>query len=268
MSDERRTPADPVPSATILLLREASPAMEVFMVQRHHQIDFATGALVFPGGKADPADASAELRDHSDGARDLDDTALAIRACGIRETFEEAGVLLARAEGESELVRGDRLAELEGAWRDALHSGERTLLEFLREERLRLACDELVHFAHWITPVFMPRRFDTHFFLARAPAHQLAVHDGHESVDSVWITVDAAVEAEAKGERTIIFPTLTNLRKLGRSRTTDEAFAAAAAKPVVTVMPRVRKNDDGVAMLTLPEDADYDIVEAPVDALR
>jgi len=262
------SPPEPVPSATILLLREAAPAMEVFMVQRHHQIDFATGALVFPGGKADPADASAELRDHCDGADDLDDTGLAIRACGIRETFEEAGVLLARPEGEAGLVGGDRLAELEGRWRDALHSGERTLLEFVREENLRLACDGLVHFAHWITPVFMPKRFDTHFFLAKAPTDQLALHDGHESVDSVWTTVDAAVEAEAKGERTIIFPTLVNLQKLGRCTNVDDAFAAAQAKPVVTVLPSVQKNDEGVAMLTLPEEADYDVVQAPLDALR
>jgi len=262
------TPAEAVPSATILLLRQAEPAMEVFMVQRHHQIDFATGALVFPGGKADPADASKELRDHCDGADALDDVELSIRACGIRETFEEAGVLLARAQGERELVGGERLRALEAGWRSALHAGERTLLEFVRAENLRLACDALVHFAHWITPVFMPKRFDTHFYLAQAPVDQLAVHDGHESVDSVWTTVAAAVEAQAKGERTIIFPTLVNLRKLGRSRTVDDALAAARAKPIVTVQPKITKNAAGEAMLTLPAEADYDIVEAPVDALR
>lgn len=261
-------PPDPAPSATILLLREATPSMEVFMVQRHHQIDFATGALVFPGGKADPADASSELRDHCDGASVLDDVELSIRACGIRETFEEAGVLLAREEGQSELVGGERLAGLERGWRDALHAGDRTLLDFVREERLRLACDALVHFAHWITPVFMPKRFDTHFYLAKAPADQLALHDGHESVDSVWTTVDDAVDAEAKGERTIIFPTLVNLKKLGRSHTVDDAFAAARARPIVTVLPSVQKNAEGVTMLTLPAEADYDIVEAPLDALR
>ncbi len=263
-----KTPPEPVPSATILLLREADPAMEVFMVQRHHQIDFATGALVFPGGKADPADASKGLRDHCDGADDLGDVELSIRACGIRETFEEAGVLLARAEGETELVGGDRLRGLEAGWREALHSGDRTLLEFVRDEQLRLACDALVHFAHWITPVFMPKRFDTHFYLAKAPADQLALHDGHESVDSVWTTVDDAVDAEAKGERTIIFPTLVNLKKLGRNHRVDDAFAAARAKPIVTVLPEVHKNDAGEAMLTLPAEADYDIVEAPLDALR
>jgi 8-oxo-dGTP pyrophosphatase MutT (NUDIX family) len=242
--------------------------MEVFMVQRHHQVDFATGALVFPGGKADPADASKALRDHCDGADALDDVSLSIRACGIRETFEEAGVLLAREEGSDALVGGERLATLERGWRGPLHSGERTLLEFVREERLRLACDALCHFAHWITPVFMPKRFDTHFYLAKAPADQLALHDGHESVDSVWTTVDDAIGAEARGERTIIFPTLVNLQKLGRSRTVDEAFTAARARPIVTVLPTVEKNEEGVAMMRLPEEADYDIVEAPLDSLR
>jgi hypothetical protein len=142
------------------------------------------------------------------------------------------------------------------------------MLDMVREERLRLACDRLVHYAHWITPVFMPKRFDTHFFLAEAPADQLAVHDGHESVDSVWTSVDRALEAEAKGERTIIFPTLVNLRKLGRSRTPGEAIAAARSKPVVTVLPHIEKDEEGVPMLTLPREADYDIVQAPMDGLR
>ncbi|MGD8833121.1 MAG: MBL fold metallo-hydrolase, partial [Pseudomonadales bacterium] len=180
-----KTPAEPVPAATILMLRDSPAGLEVFMVVRHHQIDFASGALVFPGGKADPADFDPDLDPHLDGAL-TDPDMRAIQVASIREAFEECGVLLARPEGSQALIGAERLATLE-AYRDRLHKGELTILEFLRTESLRLACDELVHFAHWITPPMVPKRFDTHFFLAAAPADHLAVHDGHESVDSVWI---------------------------------------------------------------------------------
>jgi hypothetical protein len=113
----------------------------------------------------------------------------------------------------------------------------------------------------------MPKRFDTHFFLVSAPADHLAIHDGKESVDSVWTRpADAVAEAEA-GRRTIIFPTLMNVQKLGRSRSVAEAFDAARREPIVTVFPRVEQRD-GVATMVLPADAGYDVTEAPVDDQR
>jgi len=263
---------DPTPeiklSATILLLRDGERDLEVFMVERHHQIDFATGAMVFPGGKVDPGDRAPALRPHCDGVDQLDDDAMSVRVAAIRETFEEAGVLLARPRGERKLLAGERLASLDERYRDPLHEGALSLRELVEREQLVLACDHLVRFAHWITPEVMPKRFDTHFFLAGVPADQLAEHDGGENVDSRWTTAADAVRAQAAGECTIIFPTLTNLRKLGRSHSVEAALEAARTSDIVTVLPWVTREEDGQLSLCIPEEADYDLVKAPVSALR
>jgi len=250
--------ATPVPSATILMLRDGVEGLEVFMVVRHHQIDFASGALVFPGGKADPADFDPALDDHLDGAM-TDPDMKAIQVASIREAFEECGVLLARPAGSEDLISGERLATLE-PYRDRLHKGALTIGEFLEREGLRLACDRLVHFAHWITPPMVPKRFDTHFFLAEAPADHLAIHDGHESVDSVWITPEQALADAASGKRTVIFPTLRNIEKLARWHTVADALAAAAATTPVRVLPWTEQRADGT-YLCIPPEADYDVSE-------
>ena len=114
----------------------------------------------------------------------------------------------------------------------------RTLLE---AEDLLLECKGLVRFAHWITPVFMPKRFDTEFYLVAAPADQLALHDGREAVDSIWTTVNDAIADQREGRRTIIFPTLAQLQKLGRSQTVFEAIQAARSETIVTVLPNSRR---------------------------
>ncbi len=259
-------PAPARPSATLLLVRDGASGLEVFMVQRHHQIDFATGAMVFPGGKVDAPDATSALALRCDGVAGMDDGARALRVAAIRETFEEAGVLLARQQGRSELLSGEALRGIEARHRAALNAGERTLAEIVETEDLRLACDLLVPFAHWITPVFMPKRFDTHFFLVEAPSDQLALHDGAESVDSIWLTPADAVAAREAGRRTIIFPTLMNLQKLGRSASVRAAFDAARQSPIVTVFPRVEQRS-GVATIVLPDNAGYDVTEAPVSEL-
>jgi 8-oxo-dGTP pyrophosphatase MutT (NUDIX family) len=256
-------PRPPRLSATVLLVRDGAHGLEVLMVERHHQIDFATGALVFPGGQVDAADGDAALAARCAGAGELDEAARALRVAAIRETFEEAGVLLARPRGEAALVGAERLRGIEARHRAALHARERTLAEVAAAEDLELACDLLVPFAHWITPVFMPKRFDTWFFVVAAPPDQVALHDGHESVDSVWITPSDAEAAQRAGRRTIIFPTLLNVRKLGRAHTVSDALANARGGPIVTVLPRVEKRGETPVMV-LPEGAGYDVVEAPL----
>ena len=253
----------PRPSATVLLVRDAERGLEVFMVERHHQIDFATGALVFPGGQVDPADADAGLALRCTGGTAFDESARALRVAAVRETFEEAGVLLARRRDDAGLVDADTLRGIEQRHRAALNAGERSLAEIVRSEDLELALDLLVPFAHWITPVFMPKRFDTWFFVAAAPVDQVALHDGHESVDSLWLTPAEAEAERSAGRRTIIFPTLLNLRKLGRGRTVAAALENARSQPIVTVLPRVEQRGETPTMV-LPEAAGYDVVEAPL----
>ena len=251
-------PVHAVPRGTIVLLRDGAEGLEMFMVVRHHRIDFASGALVFPGGKVAPMDEDPVLADRCDGA-DPDPVLRAVQIGAIREAFEEAGGRLARPSGSEELVPGERVLALD-ADRARLNDGEITLRAFLEREDLRLACDALTRFAHWITPERMPRRFDTHFFVAPAPADQILVHDGRESVDSVWITPDRAVADAAAGTRTVIFPTLRNVEMLGEARTVEEALARARAREIVTVLPWTEQREDGV-WLRIPEAAGYRIHE-------
>ena len=260
---ETKTPPPAVPSGTILLLREAADGLEVFMVVRHHQIDFASGALVFPGGKADPQDFSDDLVPWLSGAAANPDMR-AIQVSAIREAFEECGVLLAREAGRDELIPGPRLETLEH-YREKLNSGEVSLLDFLQSEKLMLACDTLTHFAHWITPNMMPKRFDTHFYLAVAPADHVALHDGYESVDSVWIRPNDAVAEAAAGTKTVIFPTLRNLEKLAISATPADAIAAALASEIVPVLPWMEPREDGT-YLCIPVEAGYTISEEKMPA--
>jgi 8-oxo-dGTP pyrophosphatase MutT (NUDIX family) len=247
----------PRPASTIMLLRDGNPDMEVFMVVRHHEIDFATGALVFPGGSVDPDDGVVAGEPQRVVAGDgVDPDAMTIRVGGIRETFEECGVLLARPRGERALVSAERLTDIEAKHRARLHAGETRFSAVLAAEDLVAATDLLVPFAHWITPPHMPKRFDTHFFLAVAPPDQLAAHDGHESVDSVWISPAAALAGADSGRYTIIFPTRLNVEKLRRSKTAADAVATARADRIVTVMPSHTKVAGGVIM-HIPAEAGY-----------
>lgn len=251
-------PPTPVPAATIMMLRDAADGLEVFMVVRHHQIDFASGALVFPGGKTDAADFEPALEPYLDGAAtDADMRALQVSA--IREAFEECGILLARESEGTALITGERLATLE-SYRDRLNQQELTILDFVTQENLRLACDQLTYFAHWITPEMMPKRFDTHFFLAPAPADHLALHDGHESVDSVWIRPDEVLVDAKAGKRTVIFPTLRNVEKVGHFATVQAAIDATDGTTPVTVLPWTEQRDDGT-YLCIPQEAGYDLSE-------
>lgn len=245
-----------IPAATVLLLREANESLQVFMVVRHHQIDFASGALVFPGGKIDAQDKEAELRDHCRGADGLGEDAVALRIGAVREAFEESGVLLAREKGKEDFLSAARVRALE-EWRTRFNQRKARMLDFVRAAEIDLALDALVPFAHWITPDFMPKRFDTHFFAAAAPAHQ-ALHDGGESVDSVWIDPAAALAEAAAGKRTIIFPTRLNMEKLAKC---GSLAAALAAQPIVTVQPWLAQ-ENGKTMLRIAPDAGYgDVAE-------
>ena len=262
-SKEPKTVALALPSATVMLLRDKPGGIEVFMVKRHHQIDFASGALVFPGGKVDPHDRDPQLRALCDGTAAMDDYQLSLAACAIREGFEESGILLARNPSSAGTLDA-RAATALADWRARLNSSDVGLVEFLKTKDLRLACEGLVHFAHWITPTFMPKRFDTHFYLAATPVGQLGRHDGSESVDSLWVDPIEAIEDK---RWTIIFPTKMNLQKLGEAKSVADALARAKAAKVVPVEPKV-ENRDGKQVLTIPEEAGYGKIEEPMTSIR
>lgn len=251
----------PHPAATIIIMREIRNVLEVFMLVRHEQIEFASGALVFPGGKVDPQDNDELLIPCLDNAA-KEPNKRALQVAGIRETFEECGLLLAREKGSNSLISAERLQSL-AHYRQALHSGDISLVDFLHRENLQLACDELVHFGNWVTPPFKRRRFDTHFFVAPIPADHFAEHDGTESVDSVWITpADALAQAESD-ERLVLFPTLANLERLGRHATAGEAVVAARNAKVVPVIPWIEERPDG-RYLRISDTAGYTMTEEKI----
>ena len=257
MAETEQVIVEAFPASTVLMVRDGAQGVEVFMVVRHRKIDFASGALVFPGGKVDPEDSAADLIARCAGGAGLDTAAMALRIGAIRETFEEAGVLLARRRGAVDLVSGTDFDAISAKYREALHSSAIGMAEIVEAEDLELATDLLAPFAHWITPVHVRRRFDTHFFVIPAPVSQTALHDGSESVDSVWIRpVDAVAEAEA-GARSVMFPTRLNLNKLAEGDTVGDVIDNATATPVVTVLPQVELLDDGGRRMQIPLEAGY-----------
>ena len=257
----KKESAVPRPATTVLLLRpskrgEVSSPLEVFMVVRHHQIDSFSGALVFPGGKLEDADGDKRLRARCTGATALADDELKFRVAGIREAFEECGVLLAHKRGAKALIGAAELKPIEARWRDKLAKDEASIIDLVEAEDLELATEFMTPFAHWITPTFVPKRFDTWFFLAEAPADQVALHDGSESVDSVWIGAQAAIDEAVAGRRTLVHATQKNLELLAEGGSVAGAIAQAKKRTIVTVQPWVEARD-GKRFLHIPPDAGY-----------
>jgi 8-oxo-dGTP pyrophosphatase MutT (NUDIX family) len=258
-------------AATVMLVRDGALGIEVFMLRRNLNSDFVGGAFVFPGGAVDDHDRHENLDAVCRGRSDAEASAqlgierggLAYWVAAIRESFEEAGVLLAYDAAGQVICLDDpphttaRFVE----HRRAVDTGERRLVEICEQERLQLAVDHMYYFSHWITPEGAPRRYDTRFFLARAPEAQEPLHDDHEVIANVWIRPADALEQHRAGEFDLIFPTMKSLRALDRFATADDVLQAAAAiQSVPAILPRIVE-DSGGYRIVLPGDPGYgDIV--------
>ena len=129
-------------------------------------------------------------------------------------------------------------------------------MDLIAAQDLELCSDELAVHAHWITPEAAPRRFDTIFFCAVAPAGQRAAHDGVEATAHAWIRPERALEDFRAGRRQMIMPTELNLETLAGFETAAEALEASRRRVVVPVLPRVEQRD-GVRRVSIPRDAGY-----------
>lgn len=239
MVSDARIAAVPRLAATILVLRD--DPFEVLMVRRHSGDQFAS-ALIFPGGQVDAADRDDAWLPHvadADGF-DLDERTLRIAAC--RETFEEAGLLLARDKSGASVPCP---AATDALFRDLVVASGGLL-----------SLSDLTHFGHWITPEGAPKRYDTHFFLARAPDGQDAMCDGSEAVALEWVAPRDVLARAAAGDLSILFPTRMNLKRLAESDSVDDAIAAAHRRPRFTVLPRPEKRADGI-VVRIPQEAGY-----------
>jgi 8-oxo-dGTP pyrophosphatase MutT (NUDIX family) len=256
-------PIEPRPASTVLLLRDAPGAIEVLMVTRNVASDFASGALVFPGGRVDSSDADPAVLARCRMVPGLDARAMAFRVAAVRETYEEAHTLLAYPRGADRPLSAAELAAFEA---DAGRRIGRPVdfAALVDSGEIELATDLLVPFAHWVTPAGPPKRFDTHFFLAPMPAAQVAAHDGHEAVETVWIAPHQAIADSEARRITLVFATRMNLAKLGRSATVTDALAAARADTIVTVCPELIEGPGG-KLLRIPAAAGYGITEMPAN---
>ncbi len=256
------------PASTVMLLRDTTVDIEVFMMQRTTTAAFASGMYVFPGGRVDDIDGASELDDLCDGLTDAEASdllrvpkgGLAYWVAAIRESFEEAGVLLARDEHGDFVKLNDPDAQARFAHaRHAVHEGSLSLAKFCREEGLRLAVDTMRYVSHWITPIGEKRRFDTRFFVALAPSGQEPLHDDKETIASLWVTPDDALGRAQRGELAMIPPTVANLKFLSPHHTTRDAIMAARSIGVPTpILPKLRYDGDGrVVGIVLPDEPDY-----------
>lgn len=278
-------PDPPVPirdAATVIVLRQGEGGAEALLLRRHGRSGFAADAWVFPGGVLDAADSAlppaqwrgidtAELapRFHADPARTL-----GLHVAAARETFEESGLLLAtHADGSPLDAESPEVTALRVrlADRDDPCGGEE-FNAWLRERGLILELGRLAYWARWITPTWERRRYDTRFFLARAPEGQVAAFDDVEVTDQLWLTPGEALEQAASGALHMIYPTIKNLEELaeacGGQASVDAAFSYAASREVQTVLPHFERTDDGGFRVLHPGEPGYPAEHYAADLAR
>jgi 8-oxo-dGTP pyrophosphatase MutT (NUDIX family) len=245
----------PREAATVMLVRD-DPELQVFMLRRNLNADWVGGAYVFPGGAVDDGDRApavlARCRDRTDADAStrlgVSGGGLGYWVAGVRETFEEAGVLLARSAATGAPV--DPSSPALGTRRDELNQGRLTFEAFLEAEDLLVDAAALHYFSHWITPEGNHRRYDTRFFVAAAPDGHAYLHDDAETVASIWIRPADALAAGDRGELDLIFPTRKSLESLSRFRHAHELLAAVEAAGARVV------REFGGTRVALPGDPD------------
>lgn len=263
-SDAIKKPVVPMPSATVTIVRDAPRGIEVLMMRRNLKSGFVPGMHVFPGGGLDNNDL---LFKNNKLCKCLDDVAasaalglaqdgIAYWVASIREAFEESGLLLAR-DAAGQLIRFDdaKVAARFSEHRRRLNAGEAVFTELLAAEHLQLAADTLTYFAHWITPVGLPRRYDTRFFMAEAPAGQEPTQDERETIAAEWVSPGTALSRHQRGEFEMRTPTVRTLETFAEHDTVSGLRARLAAqREVPVVQPRIAKDGRRI----LPGEDGYD----------
>ena len=214
------------PAATVILLRQGQgDGFEVFLTRRPDGMAVLGGMYCYPGGNVTTADCSRRLVERSIGltpkqaqkivgARHSPSRAIGFWIAGVREVFEEVGVLLAVEENGAPLVADGSRAGRLAAKHSALLAKEISFVELLESEKLVCDLAGLAHFSHWQTPSTVRARFATHFFIAPLPAGQTPMRTSYEVAHSVWLSPDRAMQLFNRGELPMIFPTFSGLRTL------------------------------------------------------
>lgn len=250
--------ADARIAASVLLLRDGAQGLEVLMLRRaDREGDLRSGACVFPGGVVDAADRQGHAwstgPDDAEWSRRLGlaGGGLDYAVAALRECFEEVGLLLACDESGGAIDLSQRVAEMH-PWRDRLNRGEVLVADFCRHFGLRLDTRGLAYYSHWLTPPGVPKRFDTRFFCALAPAGQVAQADLGEAVELMWLTPKEALSAERALK--LLPVTRRTLQDLARFATAAAAFdEARQRRDIPLTMPRVAATRKG-PRIVLPDE--------------
>jgi 8-oxo-dGTP pyrophosphatase MutT (NUDIX family) len=263
----------PKKAATIILLREKeSKGLEVFLLKRHEKSSFMGGNFVYPGGRVDRNDGSLEICSFCQeitpeeayqifGESIPPDESFAHWVAGIRELFEEAGVLLAYDQsGNPFILKNPAERERFLNYRNLLQKDKLTICQLAQEENILLALDQLHYYAHWITPEARSERFDTRFFLARHPIGQEATYDQKETTVGIWLNPKEALEENLRGEVILSPPTLKTLEDLSRFKSIDEVFNSLRKKEIRPVLPILTKIS-GDPLIIFPWDPEYEIFQ-------
>jgi 8-oxo-dGTP pyrophosphatase MutT (NUDIX family) len=243
---------EPIPAATLVLMRPAAGAPELLMIERTATMAFAAGALVFPGGRIDPDDYL--LAERIGGGVEHG----AARIAAVRETIEETGIAPVLAKP----IDPAAIAQIRRELEDGV-----PFSTLVKTYDLRLELSKLIPFARWCPNFKEARRFDTLFFVAEAPRDTVAIVAQAEAVRSLWATAAQILDDVSAGRARAIFPTRRNLERLARFRSLKEAGADAALHPVRKVVPWI-EGRDGARWLCIPDDLGYPITAELLESAR
>lgn len=253
----------PRPAATVIMLRDGSDGLEAFLIKRHLKSNVLGGVFVFPGGKVDKLDAELDMAAHIDqplaslhaalNERDIDHlTAAGLYIAAVREVFEESGILFAEGATHDHAARATAMLR-EGKAFNAV----------LADMSLRLQTSSLAPWSRWITPVtpsVMNKRFDTRFFVAAAPAGQVATHDNFEATESVWLKPRAALEQHRGGLIEMAPPQIMTLAHLSRFANVRAAMVEARSRLPPVIQPHPF-DVDGTRVTCYPGDVQHPVRE-------
>lgn len=241
------TVVEPRHASTIIVVRDGAHGIEAYLMRRQTSMAFAAGMYVFPGGSMHPSDITDDVPwagpAPTEWAKRLEcDESMArgLVVAAVRETFEETGVLLAGPD-ESTVLSDASGADMQAA-RATLEAGELTFADFLLGHGLVLRSDLIGAWAHWITPTFEPRRFDTRFFVAAMPEGQRVGEMSREADHASWAPLSEVLTRVEAGDAAMMPPTVIACREVAE-HTAETILAAAAARTIRTIVPRLVEID-------------------------
>jgi 8-oxo-dGTP pyrophosphatase MutT (NUDIX family) len=269
MSDYDPDEVEIRPAATVMLIADR-PNLQVFMMERNANIVFAGGMWVFPGGRVDATDNPLKFQalsthrsdEEASALMNIEDGGLSYYIGAIRESFEEAGILLALDKDSHEplSLAGKENSARFNIHRNSVNASERDFLEIIEEENLILDAGAMHYIARWVTPKGPPRRYDTRFFISRMPENQIPLHDDNELVHSEWISPQEILAKVESEDMILMSPTLRMIQSLAKFSSADDVIAAASAN-LPDERARVNKNKE----LVLPGDPFYDDADENIE---